>query len=66
MVYYKATLTDVIVTSFTSAGSGDSLLQESASFMYSKIQFEYTEQAKDGAAGPKTQAGFDVLTNKSV
>ena len=63
MLYFKVTLTDVLVSSFQNSGAGGSEMTEQLSFGYSKIEFEYIEQTKSGASGAKNLAAFDVVKN---
>jgi type VI secretion system secreted protein Hcp len=61
MLYFKVTLTDVMISSFQNAGAGGSEMTEQLSFGYSKIEFEYIEQGKAGSAGAKNLAAFNVV-----
>jgi type VI secretion system secreted protein Hcp len=61
MLYFKVTLSDVLVSSFQNSGAGGSEMTEQLSFGYSKIEFEYIEQGKSGAAGAKNLAAFNVV-----
>lgn len=61
MLYFVVTLTDVLVSSFQNSGAGGSEMTEQLSFGYSKIEFQYIEQGKTGAAGAKNLAAFDVV-----
>lgn len=60
-LYFKVTLSDVMVSSFQNGGAGGSEMTEQLSFGYSKIEFEYVEQKKDGTAGPTNLASFNVV-----
>jgi len=62
VVYFTIKLTDVIVSSLSNGGAsgGSDSVSEQLSLNFAKIEFEYTEQKKDGGAGPKTRAGYDV------
>ena len=66
--YYKVTLSDVLVSSYQTSGSGhgDAVPSESISFNYSKIEFEYKEQKSTGSVGGAVKAGFDVKTGKKI
>ena len=61
MLYFKVTLSDVLISSFQNAGAGGSEMTEQVSFGYSKIEFEYIEQGKAGGAGAKNLAAFNVV-----
>jgi type VI secretion system secreted protein Hcp len=60
-MYFKVKLTDVMVSSFQNGGAGGSEMTEQLSFGYSKIEFEYVEQKKDGTKGPQNMAQFNVV-----
>ncbi|WP_419809596.1 Hcp family type VI secretion system effector [Sphingomonas sp.] len=60
ILYFKVTLSDVMVTSFQNSGAGGSEMTEQVSFGYSKIEFEYVEQTKEGGTSGKNLAMFDV------
>ena len=63
MTYFIVTLDDVLITSFQNNGGHGSELQESVSFGFSNIKFEYVELKKDGSVGPKNEASFNVVKN---
>ena len=60
IMYFKVTLSDVMITSFQNAGAGGSEMTEQVSFGYSKVEFEYVEHKADGGLGPKNLAAFNV------
>lgn len=65
--YYKITLSDLMISSFTNTGSdGDSVPSEGLSLNFGKIEFDYYTQAKDGSLGSPTKAGYDMETNKKI
>ena len=66
--YLKYTITDVLVSSFQTGGSGghDVIPTEQVSLNFSKIEVEYKEQKPDGTLGGTTKAGYDVKANKSL
>ncbi|HEU0044672.1 type VI secretion system tube protein Hcp [Sphingomonas sp.] len=66
MLYYKVTLTDVMVSSFQNAGASGSEMTEQVSIGYSKIEFEYIEQGKTGGAGAKNMASFNVVEGEAA
>jgi type VI secretion system secreted protein Hcp len=66
--FYKITLSDILVSSYQTSGSGhgDLIPHDQISLNYSKIEFEYKEQKHDGSMGAATVAGWDVKANKAV
>ena len=65
--YYKITLTDVIVTSFSTGGSqGDNRLFESLTLNFKTVAVDYTPQKPDGSAGTTVSFGWDLSTNTSL
>ena len=65
-LYYKLTMTDVLVTSAQVSGSsGGDIPMESVSMNYAKIEWEYTEtDHKTGKKGGTTKTHWDLATNK--
>jgi type VI secretion system secreted protein Hcp len=63
--YVKITLTDIIVTSVSSGGSGvEDLLMESVSLNFGKFKYEYQPQdAKGGKKGGAITATYNISTN---
>lgn len=66
--FLKITLSDLLVSSFQTGGSGhsDVVPTDQISLNYSKIEFEYKEQKADGTLGGAVKAGYDVKINKQV
>jgi type VI secretion system secreted protein Hcp len=65
--YYKIKFTDLIVSNFQNAGSGhDSTPQETLSLNFSKVEFAYAVQNKDGSLGKVSQGGWDLGKNAKV
>lgn len=65
--FLKWRLSDVILTSYQTGGTGgDALPTESISMNFAKIEVEYTVQKEDGSAGETTSAGWDVRLNQKV
>jgi type VI secretion system secreted protein Hcp len=62
--YLKYTLQDVMVTSYTTSGSGDTPT-ESISFNYGKIEVQYTELNSDGTPGKVTVRGWDYTKKQA-
>lgn len=63
--YLKVTLTDVIITSYQTGGSGD-VPVDSFSLNFAKIEFEYKPQKADGTLDAPVKAGYDLKLNKKV
>ncbi|MEL6364658.1 MAG: type VI secretion system tube protein Hcp [Pseudomonadota bacterium] len=62
--YLKITMTDVLISSYQTGGSGgEDLLVESVTLNFGAIEVEYTEQGKDGSKGKATKAKFDIAKN---
>lgn len=65
--YYKVTLEDILVSSYTNGGSEGSVFPgEQFSLNYAKIEFDYKEQKADGTLGGSVKTGYDVKANKKV
>jgi type VI secretion system secreted protein Hcp len=62
--YLKYTLQDVMVTSYSTGGSGDRPT-ESISFNYGKIEVQYTELNADGTPGKVTVQGWDYTKKQA-
>ncbi|HEX6841875.1 MAG TPA: type VI secretion system tube protein Hcp [Stellaceae bacterium] len=62
--YLKITLTDLIVTSVTTGGSGgEDRLTENVSLNFAKFKVEYTPQKKDGSGDAPVTVGWDLAGN---
>lgn len=66
--YLKATMSDLLVSSYQSGGSGHGGIvpTEQISLNFAKIEFEYKEQDAKGAVGSPIKAGYDVKANKKL
>jgi type VI secretion system secreted protein Hcp len=65
--FMRITLTDVIVSSISSAGAaGGDVPQESISFNYGKIKIEYFQQLGDGSVVPAGIFTWDLVASKAV
>jgi type VI secretion system secreted protein Hcp len=66
--FLEVTLTDVLVSSFTTGGAeaGGIVPTDQFSLNFSKIEYKYAEQKPDGSLGPPIKVGWDVKANKSV
>jgi type VI secretion system secreted protein Hcp len=66
--FYKITLSDILVSSFqtTGSGHGDLIPHDQITLNYSKIEFEYKEQDAKGHGLAAVKAGWDVKANKAV
>src|SRR5262249_6932412 len=66
--FYRIVLSDILVSSYQTAGSGhgDLIPHDQITLNYSKIEFEYKEQKADGSMGAPTKAGWNAKENKPV
>ena len=63
--YFKIVLTDVLVSSVSTGGSGgEDRLTESVSLHFAKMKADYSLQKKDGSATPAGNVSWDVAKNK--
>jgi type VI secretion system secreted protein Hcp len=59
--FLKITMTDLIVTSVTTGGSGgEDRLTENVSLNFAKFKVEYTPQKKDGSGDAPVTIGWDI------
>ena len=63
--YMKIKFTDLLVSSYSTGGGGEEPL-ENISLNFSKIEFEYREQKKDGTLDGPIPAGWDLKKNEKV
>ena len=63
--FYKVSLEDLLVTSFSADGPGDEGPREQVSMNFGKIQFEYLLQRPDGQT-ETVSAGWDLVANKKI
>jgi len=62
--YLKITMTDLIITSVTTGGSGgEDRLTENVSLNFGKFKVEYTPQKKDGTGDAPVTVGWDIAGN---
>ncbi len=65
--YLKIKFSDLLISSYQTGGSnGDVVPVDQISLNFSKIEFEYKEQKKDGSLGGAVKAGYDLKANKKV
>ncbi len=65
--YLKLKFTDVIVSSFSTGGSGgDEIPLEQISLNFAKYEVEYREQKPDGTLGGTIKSGYDIKANKKL
>jgi type VI secretion system secreted protein Hcp len=66
--YLKVKFTDLLISNYTSGGSGgiDIKPVDSCSFNFSKIEWDYKPQNKDGNLGGAVTAGWDQKKNVKV
>jgi len=62
--YLIITMTDVLVTSVSTGGSGgEDRLTENCTFNFAKVKVQYAEQKKDGSAGDKPEYTYNIAEN---
>lgn len=64
--YLKVTLSDVVISSYQTAGSAGEVPIESIRLNFAKIEYEYTPQNPDGSLGDTAKAGWDLAANKRL
>ncbi len=64
--YLKITMTNVIVSSYNSAGAEGDVPLESISFNFESVKVEYSPQNPDGSLGGSIEGGWNVKTNQKV
>lgn len=67
--FMKYTLSDCVISKVETEGDGaseDIIPTEKISFVYGKIEWEYTSTDLKGALGAKPKAGWDAAANKKV
>jgi type VI secretion system secreted protein Hcp len=64
--YLKIDLTEILVTSVTTGGSGgEDRLTENVSLNFRQFHVTYTPQNKDGSAGSAAEVKWNIAENKS-
>jgi type VI secretion system secreted protein Hcp len=64
--YVKITMTDALVTSVSTGGSGgEDRLTENVTLNFAKFKYEYTPQKATGAGDATVDFGFDIAANKA-
>jgi type VI secretion system secreted protein Hcp len=66
--FFKVKFSDLLISSYQTGGSahGDVVPTEQISFNFTKIEFDYKEQKKDGTLGGSNPAGYDLKKNAKV
>lgn len=65
--YLKITMSDVLVTSVSTGGSGgEDRLTENVTLNFSKVKIEYTPQKADGSGDATQTVGWDIASNVKV
>ena len=65
--YIKLTLSDLIVSSISTGGSGgEDRLTENITLNFGKFKYEYAPQKADGTGDAVKTAGWDIPANKKV
>jgi type VI secretion system secreted protein Hcp len=66
MEYLKWTMTDVLVSSYQTGGSQETIPADQFALNFGRIDVEYNEQRPDGSLGLPTRAGYDLRMNKAM
>jgi type VI secretion system secreted protein Hcp len=62
--YMKVTMTDVLISSYSTGGSGgEDRITENVSLNFAKVKVEYTPQKADGTGGAAIEAVWDIAKN---
>jgi type VI secretion system secreted protein Hcp len=62
--YLKITMTEVLVTSVSTGGSGgEDRLTENVTLNFAAVKVDYVEQKKDGSAGDKPSMNWNIAEN---
>ena len=62
--YLKIKMTDVLITSISTGGSGgEDRLTENVSLNFAKFKLDYTPQKQDGSADATVSMGWDIAAN---
>jgi type VI secretion system secreted protein Hcp len=65
--YLKIKLTEVLITSVSTGGSGgEDRLTENVTLNFAKVNLDYIEQTEKGAQGGKPKMGWDIAANKKL
>lgn len=66
--YLKIKMTDIIISSYSTGGSGDGMdrVMETVTLNFAKYEVTYASQKNDGSKGPEGKAGFDIAKNVEV
>jgi type VI protein secretion system component Hcp len=64
--FFRATLTNAVVSAVQTSGSAIDLPTETVTFTFSQIGLESDEQNVDGTPGPVTSRSWDLLANKGT
>jgi len=64
--YIKIDMTEVMVTSVSTGGSGgEDRLTENVTLNFAKVEFKYTPQKPDGSAGTPLPMAYDIAENSN-
>jgi type VI secretion system secreted protein Hcp len=64
--YIVIKMTDVLISSYQTAGAQGGSPTDAVSMAYAKIEFAYTSQGADGRPSETVKAGWDLKANKKV
>ena len=63
--YLKITMSDLIITSVSTGGSGgEDRLTENVTLNFAQVEVEYTEQDNKGKGGSPVKMGWNIAANK--
>ena len=64
--YIKINMTEVLITSVSSGGSGgDDRLTENVTLNFAKVKYEYTPQKPDGSKDTTKEMTYDIAANEN-
>ena len=63
--YFRIELTDILVSSYSTGGSGDGMdrIMETVTLNFAEYKVTYASQKNDGSKGPEGVAGFNIAKN---
>lgn len=65
--FFKITMTDIVVNSYTTSAASDGSLVESVSVSFGTIRFDYQPQNPDGTAnGGPISGGWNITQNRAL
>jgi type VI secretion system secreted protein Hcp len=64
--YFKVTLTDVLISSYSTSGNEGAIPLESIALNFSEAKIEYSPQSKSGSLEGAITGGYNVKENKKI